>query len=139
MNQMDITVSPILWQETIYLRHKVLWPTKPPEYCHVDGDKDALHFGAFVNGVLVSVASIYSTNQVARLRKFATLPDYQHQGIGSQLLTHIIKELKKNNHTYFWCDARESALAFYQRFGMQKSGERFYKSEVAYFKMGMTI
>lgn len=40
---------------------------------------------------------------------------------------------------YFWCDARESACRFYQRFGLQTEGERFYKSDVAYFKMGVNL
>jgi len=40
---------------------------------------------------------------------------------------------------YFWCDARESAIGFYRRFGLQADGERFYKSEVPYFKMSKSV
>ena len=129
----------ISWEQTIPLRQSVLWPNKPPEYCHVDGDNDAMHFGAFANDKLVCVASVYISSNRARLRKFATKTDYQGQGIGSQMLKFILHSLNKTVVKFFWCDARESALSFYQRFGMQPCGERFYKAEVSYFKMEVTL
>jgi len=112
---------------------------KPPEYCHVEGDQDALHFGAFANDKLVCVASIYIKLDRARLRKFATNAEYQNQGIGSQMLRYILQSLKKRDTKFFWCDARESALNFYQRFGMRSYGERFYKGDISYFKMKVAI
>jgi predicted GNAT family N-acyltransferase len=132
-------IRPISWQETMPLRHSVLWPSKPPEYCHVAGDADALHFGAFIDDTLVCVASVYLAADKARLRKFATNIQYQHQGIGTQVLAYIIASLRDKNVALFWCDARESALSFYQRFGMQASGERFYKADIAYFKMQVAL
>ncbi|MDW2035930.1 GNAT family N-acetyltransferase, partial [Vibrio sp. 665] len=43
------------------------------------------------------------------------------------------------NAAVFWCDARESALRIYQKFGLQKEGERFYKSDIPYFKMSLDL
>jgi len=134
-----MVIRNISWEETIPLRQSVLWPTKPPEYCHVEGDQGALHFGAFTNDELVCVASVYLKSDKARLRKFATNADYQGQGIGSKMLKSILHSLKDTNAKTFWCDARESALGFYQRFGMQANGERFYKSDISYFKMEVTL
>lgn len=136
-------IQRITWQQTIPLRHRVLWPGKPPEYSQVDGDIDGLHFGAFVNDELVCVASIYLSCKdkvhTARLRKFATERHYQNQGIGSKMLTHIIQSLQTSPTELFWCDARESAVGFYQRFGMRKSSDRFYKADVAYYKMEVVL
>ena len=129
----------ISWQQTIPLRHRVLWPNKPLEYCHIPEDDDGLHFGVFVDDLLVCVASVYLTLNKARLRKFATDPQYQNQGIGSQLLTFIITFLKAGAVDYFWCDARESALEFYKRFDMHVCSERFFKGEVAYYKMEVAL
>lgn len=129
----------ICWQQTIPLRQSVLWPTKPAEFCHVEGDDDALHFGAFIDDELVCVASVYVESNKARLRKFATNSNYQGLGIGSKVLTSILCHLKKTEATTFWCDARESAVSFYQRFGMEQYGERFYKGEIAYFKMEVAL
>jgi len=137
--QTHMEIRNISWEQTIPLRHSVLWPKKPAEYCHVEGDQDALHFGTFINDELVCVASVYVKSDKARLRKFATKADYQGQGIGSQMLKSILHSLKKTEVKTFWCDARESALSFYQRFGMQPYGERFYKADVSYFKMEVAL
>jgi len=136
---MSMEVCTITWQQTIPLRHSVLWPDQEPEFCHVEGDNDALHFGVFVDEKLVCVASVYMSSNKARLRKFATVIDYQNQGIGSLMLRHIMKNLQNSPVEYFWCDARESALGFYQRFGMLECSERFYKADVAYFRMEVAL
>jgi ribosomal protein S18 acetylase RimI-like enzyme len=134
---MEIRV--ITWEETIPLRQSVLWPNKPQEHCHVDEDIDGLHFGTFIDEVLVCVASVYFTLNKARLRKFATDTRYQHQGIGSKMLAHIIQSLKSRRVGHLWCDARESAIDFYKQFGMQTFGERFYKVDVPFFKVEVAI
>ncbi|UGA55403.1 GNAT family N-acetyltransferase [Vibrio sp. VB16] len=132
-------IRQIDWTQTIPVRHRVLWPDKPPEFCYVEGDEDGLHFGAFENDELVCVASVYIDGDEARLRKYATEIQFQGLGIGTAVLNEVIAYLKMNHINYFWCDARESALRFYGRFGMLSHGERFYKSDVAYYKMGMHL
>lgn len=123
------------WTETIAIRHRVLWPNKPPEFCKVSGDEQALHFAARTDNQLISVASIYLDKDKARLRKFATLTEFQGQGVGTKLLTFIIERLKQLDIDYLWFDARQSALPFYQRLGFESYGKVFYKSDVAYLKM----
>jgi ribosomal protein S18 acetylase RimI-like enzyme len=78
-----------------------------------------------------------SENGSARLRKFATLHDYQGKGIGSQVLQRIISDLQAKQVRQLWCDARETAVGLYQRFAMNKCGERFYKGDVPYFRMSV--
>lgn len=132
-------IRDITWEQTIPLRQSVLWPNKPPEYCYVDGDNEGLHFGAFIEDTLVCVASVYLTLDKGRLRKFATDIRYQHQGIGSNMLAFIIESLQSRQVKTLWCDARESALDFYKRFGMNASSERFYKDDVSFFKMEVAL
>ena len=132
-------IKEIHWKDTIPIRHKVLWPDKPVEFCHIENDDDGWHFGCYVNEKLVSVASVYPNEENARLRKFATLEEYQGLGIGTELLSYIILMLKEKGVKRFWCDAREQATGFYGRFGMECEGSRFFKSAVPYFKMSMLI
>lgn len=135
-----LTIRQIDWQQTIAVRHNVLWPSKPPEFSRIEGDELGVHFGAFIGDDLVCVASVFIDGHRARLRKYATLVEYQGQGIGTAVLKAIFTYLKQQPQIrYFWCDARESAIGFYQRFGMQTEGERFYKSDVAYLKMSVTL
>ncbi|OED71358.1 GNAT family N-acetyltransferase [Vibrio splendidus ZS-139] len=130
-------IKQISGMEVIPVRHPVLWPDKPASFCIVEGDEQATHYGAFVGELLVCVASIYIQDNEARLRKFATLPDFQGQGIGSNVIEHAISNLKDLNIQYFWCDARTTALRFYQKFGMAVEGSEFEKSGVAYYKMSV--
>jgi len=134
-----MNIQSITWQEALPIRHKVLWPDETVYFCKVDGDESAKHYGVYVNKQLVCVASIYSENNIARLRKFATLAEFQGQGIGSTLIHHILNELKMANIDSFWCDARTTAVGFYQRIGLEKQGTEFNKSGINYFKMEVSL
>ncbi len=134
-----MTIKRINWQQALPVRHQVLWPTKPPSFCKIEADESAMHYGYFVKHQLVAVASIYIDGEKARLRKFATLSEYQSQGIGTKLISHILKELDPLHTTTFWCDARSSAVGFYQRLGFIVEGDLFYKEEVSYYKMSRRL
>ncbi|CCN36397.1 putative Acetyltransferase [Vibrio nigripulchritudo SO65] len=129
------------WEQTIPVRHEVLWPDMPPDFCHVPGDEDALHYGVEVDGNIVCVASIFidAVAKSARLRKFATLIEHRHQGYGSAVIEYVLTQLPEQGIEYFWCDARESAMDFYTKFGMSAEGDAFYKSGVEYYKMGRSL
>lgn len=133
----DVKIQNITWQETLEIRHQVLWPDKPISFCKVEGDQSAIHYGAFIDEKLVCVASIYIDNQEARLRKFATLPKFQGKSIGTKVIEHAISNLKSLNINYFWCDARATALSFYQKFGLEIEGNEFKKSDISYYKMSV--
>ena len=100
------------------------WPEKPQEFCRVEDDENAWHYGVYVELKLICVASIYpevisncshsNKEKRAQLRKFATLVPYQKQGVGSFVLRHIIDSLKAE-------------------------GQHFYKGDIPYFKMQMNI
>ena len=134
-----MVIQRIDWQDTITLRHKVLWPEENPEFCYVDGDVNAWHFGAFINGKLVSVASAYPCGSHIRLRKFATDTEHQGNGIGSAVLKKALAEAQTANFSVFWCDARESAIRFYEKQGLKTEGDRFFKSSLPYFKMTIEL
>lgn len=126
-------------EETLNIRHKVLWPNKPVDFCKIDNDKEGIHYGLYVNNQLISVASIFLNNDSARLRKFATLPDFQGQGYGTKLIEFILEDLSRLKSKTFWCDARESAINFYKKFDMHQNGDVFYKSDVRYIVMERSI
>ncbi len=128
-------IKRIDWQDTLVIRHQVLWPDKSIEFCKVLGDESAQHFGVYIENKLVSVASLFTEKKYIQLRKFATLEAYQGKGIGSGLLTHLIEYAKTQNANYFWCDARKASKSFYVRFGMSVEGEAFSKYDEPYYKM----
>lgn len=117
----------------------MLWPHKAIEFCQVEGDEQARHYGVFSGGLLVGVASGFGAEDCVRLRKFAVDEAYQGQGFGSALLKRLIELEREAGCTVFWCDARESAVGFYQGFSMRVEGGRFYKSSQPYFKMSINL
>lgn len=75
----------------------------------------------------------------ARFRKFATAVPWQGKGIGSALLAHTIEAAVQAGAKSIWCDARQSALPFYEKFGMGAEGEVFFKGDVPYLRMSKRL
>jgi GNAT superfamily N-acetyltransferase len=139
-----LTVTPITPEQTYPLRHSVLWPDKPLDYVKVDNDASGYHYGVILDNELVAVISLFladetADGQPARFRKFATRPDRQRQGIGTQLLNHVIAEARRLGATSLWCDARLDAADFYRRFGMEPVSDVFHKGPIAYAKFSMSL
>ncbi len=130
----SITIRPIRPEQTYALRHEILWPDKPFDYIKLENDADGIHTGAFRGADLVAVISLFVDDEIARFRKFATRSDQQRQGIGTQLMHHIETEARQCGATRLWCDARLETASFYQRFGMEPTGEEFFKGNIPYVK-----
>jgi GNAT superfamily N-acetyltransferase len=138
--QLIIAIQPIVASQTYALRHAVLWPDKPLAYVHLPDDAAGQHFGAFVEGALVAVISLFvGADGVARFRKFATEPAWQGKGVGTALLRHLIAVAQAQGASQLWCDARHNTLPFYQRFGLAPEGEVFYKGEVPYVRLSRSL
>jgi GNAT superfamily N-acetyltransferase len=139
-NGQPFTIQPIAPAQTYALRHAVLWPDKPLAYVQLPEDADGLHFGAFVEGTLVAVISLFvGADGVARFRKFATDPAWQGRGVGTALLHHVVAAAQARGASQLWCDARQHTLPFYQRFGLAPEGEVFYKGDVPYVRLSRSL
>lgn len=128
-------------QDTYPLRQQMLVPTHELKKAKFENDDDediSFHLGAFSDSKLVSVASffyernpIFSDLHQYQLRGMATLPDYQGQGLSSELLSFAFPIIKQNFCTLLWCNARVSAIGFYEKVGFQKfNGEIFEIDEI---------
>lgn len=141
----DAIFRPIAASDTYDLRHTILWPEKPFSYVILEEDETGQHFGAFVSppgsdDELIGIISLFIKDSgEARFRKFAMKPEWQGKGIGSRLLNHAIEVATRAGANHIWCDARQSALPFYQRFGMQSHGDVFYKGDIPYLRMRRSL
>lgn len=133
------TIQTITPEQTYPLRHAVLWPDKPPDYVKIENDAEGHHYGAFRGTELVAVISLFMEKESGRFRKFATRPDCQRMGIGTQLMDYTIAEARRMNATTLWCDARLDAADFYRRFGMEPVSDVFYKGPIPYARFSLTL
>lgn len=132
---MKTEIRSVQVDEILDIRHKVLWPDKSPDFVKVPEDENALHFGMFYNHQLVSVISLFPDNEAIRFRKFATITAFQNRGLGSKLLEFVISYAKDHHCKKIWCDARSSALGFYEKFGFSKFSDSFFKENIEYYKI----
>ncbi|KAJ7480626.1 hypothetical protein FB451DRAFT_1085803 [Mycena latifolia] len=151
--------------QTVPLRHSVLWPDAPVSHVLLPEDAAGWHFGAFVDSKPhpVAVISLFAEacpepidngsrgadnrgendgapGRAIRFRKFACDPAYQGQGIGTKLLLHAISVAGSElGGTLLWCDARETTKAWYERRGLAPFGDVFWKGPVKYVRMRIDI
>jgi GNAT superfamily N-acetyltransferase len=127
-------LRPITATETLQLRQQVLRPNQRPEEQVYSNDDaaDALHAGAFRDGKLVGIATVFrdappgETNPRAwRLRGMAVLPEMQGQGIGHALVEFCVAHIRAQAGTLLWCNGRTSARAFYESLGFRATGAEF--------------
>ncbi len=132
-------IKQITSSETLPIRHKVMWPNEPIAYVELPNDKNARHFGLFVNGEISSIISLFVENNEAQFRKFATLIEFQGLGYGTILLKSIIDLIQKEGIRKLWCNARLEKSKFYERFNLKPTDEKFEKGGIEYIIMEKTF
>ena len=70
-----------------------------------------------------------------QFRKFATLKEYQHKGFGTALLKYVLAFAEEQKTKRIWCNARTTAIGFYQKFGMVETDEKFFRDGIDYVIM----
>lgn len=121
-------------KDTKLIRKKMLRPEGTLEDCSFEGDSadQTFHLGAFVDGKLVSIASFFFEKHPEiegphqyRLRGMATLPEFQNQGLSMALLKRGLPIIRQNLCTVLWCNARKTAVGFYEKNGFTQKGDFF--------------
>ncbi len=134
-----LEITEIKPSETLDLRHRILSPNKSIDSIILAEDDSGQHFGLFMNAQLISVISLFIENDTGQFRKFATETSEQNKGYGSILLNRIIEESIKNNVKNLWCNARTTALGFYEKSGFEVVSEKWIKNDIEYVKMERTF
>lgn len=132
-------IKEITSEETLAIRHKVMWPNKSKDYVRIPNDSTGSHYGLFLNDKLISVISLFINDNSAQFRKFATLTDYQGNGFGSVLLRKVIEIVKHDKVPKLWCNARIDKSEFYTKFGLKYTDIQFQRSGIDYVIMEKTL
>lgn len=121
-----------LRDEILALRAEVLRPNLPVESAQFaeDACSDCFHFGAFSDMGCQACLSIFPApwNDLPawQLRGMAVAAARRGSGVGATLLELAVDfVVKRGGTTLFWCNARISAVGFYEQAGWLTSGEPF--------------
>jgi predicted GNAT family N-acyltransferase len=137
----DVVVEAVTAAETWPLRKRILRPHQESDVVVLPGDDDprAAHIGARdVSGELVGVATVIpeacpwspGRRDTWRLRGMATDEGRRSAGIGGTILRAALDHVRAHGGSLVWCNARESAVAFYEREGFSRAGEPYVDPEL---------
>jgi GNAT superfamily N-acetyltransferase len=135
--------------ETVPLRHAVLRPGRPVGTASFPGDElsSTKHFGAFQNGQLLCIASLFEAELPEepgraglQLRGMATDAAVQGTGLGRALVLACAEFTRKRGAQLLWCNARVSASGFYSKLGFEIVGSEFHIADVGpHYRMKLRL
>lgn len=133
MDSINIREVPIeiVWD----MRREIMYPDEPLDFVKLENDDGGIHLGLYENNRLVSVISLFEDDENIQFRKFATTVSEQGKGFGTKLLKHVMEWAMENRKKSIWCNARLSATALYQKFGMKPAGKTWKKWGIEFIKM----
>ena len=117
----------------------MLYPGQQPFEMKMAEDADGMHFGAFTDGLLAGVVSLFHMGTDFQFRKLAVKPDQQHQGIGTALLDAVAGQAMQDGGMRLWCNARTTAIPFYLKKNFAQNGEVFEKNGIVYVRMEKSL
>lgn len=130
---MIITETP--YQDVLNMRRQVMYPGKDTEFVKLPDDEQGLHIGAYENGELISVMSIFLHGRDVQFRKLATRNDMQGKGFASALMQWLIDYANDMKLNRLWCNARTNATDFYKKFGYEETDKHFSQNGYEYIVM----
>lgn len=135
----DFEIREISASDTWNLRHEVMWPEQTIDYVKLEQDEFGIHFGLIIEDKIISVISIFITDDHAQFRKLATRIEEQGKGFGSILLRFTLEYLKNKKVRKVWCNARKDKIAFYRKFNFNQTGIHFSRLDKDYIVLEKMI
>jgi GNAT superfamily N-acetyltransferase len=135
------TASEADFSGLIALRWRVLRPNRPESSAHFleDAAADTVHFVAVAENQAVIGCATLVTNNGLQLRGMATAPEWQKQGVGRAVLM-AVQSVAAEQKQSLWCNARVSAVGFYESCGWAIEGDEFEVLDVGpHFVMRLSL
>ena len=132
-----IAIKLISAESTLAIRQRILRPGQNLAECVFPDDNfsSSTHVGGFIDGQLVSIASVFKQKEQQfnlfesgsqfRLRGMATEKEFRGQGLGTAVVLDCLERCWNLGGEVFWCNARISAVSFYDRLGFTSHDQKF--------------
>jgi predicted GNAT family N-acyltransferase len=100
----------------------------------------ARHYLATANGTPCGAARWRITDKGVKLERFAVLPQFRNQDVGSHILKRVVADVKAlYPDQTMYLHAQVPAMNFYARHGFEKAGEMFSECDIDHYKMILRV
>ncbi len=96
-------------------------------------DDVATHILAYIDDKVAGTARWRFTEEGAKMERFAVLKEARGKGVGEELVKYTLDKLINNDFIYL--NAQESVIKFYEKYGFEVVGNRFYEADIPHKKM----
>jgi GNAT superfamily N-acetyltransferase len=151
---LTVSVSEVPLEAVLPLRRAVLRSHRPglPVVDQEDSVPGTFHLAVVDDGgggAVVAVATLTPEPcpvrptappaMAVRLRGMAVRPDRQGEGLGRLLLDAAVARLRADGVALLWANARDTALGFYQRLGLEAVGDSFLAQDLPHTVVVMAL
>lgn len=97
-----------------------------------ENDATSLHAVALIDGEVAGCARLLPDGHIGRM---AVLPGFRGQGVGSELLVHLIDAARARNLKLLQLHAQSHAAGFYRKAGFVPEGPEFEEAGMPHIRM----
>ena len=140
-----MTITPVQseadWQDARAIRKQVFIEEQdcPPEEEWDGHDETSRHVLGHVDGEAVATARWRATPHgdeiVAKLERFAVLPDYRGEGRGTQLVQSVVEDARRAGFDTFLVHAQSHLQDWYEDLGFTSTGRTFEEAGIPHVEM----
>ncbi len=127
-NSLDIEKAIAIRRQVFCIEQNVSEEIEMDEF-----DDIAIHILAYIDDQPVGTARWRFTEEGAKLERFAVLNEARGKGVGEELVKYTLDRLKDSEFIYL--NAQESVIKFYEKYGFEIVGNRFYEADISHKKM----
>lgn len=99
-------------------------------------ENEQIHIGGFdEETAIASLSFVIQSPTLLKMRQVCVAADQQGKNFGKELIEFSEKWAKENNYNSLECNARESAIPFYESLGYEKIGNQFFEVKIPHYKM----
>lgn len=119
------------WQEARDLATRVRYAVFVEEqYVPIELELDSIdsrawHALAYLNGVCVGTARLFTENDRCHIGRMAVLAPYRRQGLGSALLSTLVQYAQAHHMGTIYLNAQVAVIPFYAKFHFISAGAIF--------------
>lgn len=125
----------IRYNQALEIRKKVfIQEQKVSRGLEVENEEEATYYLLLVDDEPVGTGRWRKTTQGIKLERFAVLPEYRNQNLGTLILQKVLKDLREKTEKVY-LHSQLKAVPYYERQGFKKRGEMFVEANIRHYKM----